>query len=712
MQNQIKSWCWVFLLVVVGWSNSQDVQANPSANTVCGVDVSYQSRCYRELKHLEQGCRKEPVICGQSFQSGKTPQLEAAKQRCLQLYRSQRRQWLESLCGVRLFSKPHTYCGVKGVEVAVACVQKALAAGQISPASRTGSLAKPVSTVPTLARRSGEPSRKTSSASAVSSVGVDQRNTTASTSSQPTESSQGSAVGQVKKVQPPSLDSSSTGSSFWLYALQFVTLGLVLLLLWRRQERSSLRPWEQRSRWSEVEENWVSPSDSENAAVARMETMLEQIELRLQVWEEQWREGQREHDPVVALQRMGDSIRGYYIQLAEVILEVQGRQPVSRVQRRLLESRDKMRWIFQAHRELPPLANAVERLQQELMLALQQILQQMGHVEGQQQIPEILSQGTFSVEEFLTRKAQDQAQRFLQNESLQSFSNIRNEYLQCVEQLYRSNLKGLLQPQEQEQTVAVLEQQQIFTNAYILGYLLQELPRQMVQYTRQSNRDRSGALVDQLLQFVDDELKTAGLEVFPVFEPSEFISSSARFLYLAHAGVRLLAQTDVILREAAPELLQARSQRDLPQVQESISVGESTAEYKSHAPEEATQGLVSVSVARPPLPIDNTAAYSQDLLADIDEVILAYSKQKEERNIANPDSDPPTAEVTTETRGYRVAVKEQLPAGPLPVFDATQGSQSPESPKVYHKITEEYGIGTHDSELPFPSSRHSSKEHP
>lgn len=702
-------------MAVCLWGGSQDVLANPNRATVCGVDVGYQPRCYRELKRLEQACRETPVICGQSFANGGTPQTETSKQHCLQMFRNQKKQWLESLCGVRLFSQPHTYCGQKGVEVAVACVGKHQAAGAIVP--------KRVLPPSGSASASGQTQRVSSATRGQKSVALvgslaktGQSSDSSSSKAATTDALPPVAVGQVKKVQPPTLEPSSSGSSFWLYAVQLLTLGLVLMLLWNRRDRQSVRPWEQRSRWSDVDESWSAPVEPDNTAMTRMETMLEQIELRLQVWEEQWREAQQEHEPTVALQRMGNAVHSYYCRLAEVIMAHQGRQPVSRVQRRVLESRDKMRWLFQAHREPPPLANAVERLQEELMASLQQILQQMGHIEGQQHIPEVLSQGSFSVNDFLTRKAADQAQRFLQNESLQSFSNIRTEYLQCVEQLYRSNLNMLLQPQEQEQTVAVLEQQQIFMASYILGYLLQELPRQMGLYSRQSKRDRSGALVDQLLQFIEEELHAAGLELFPVFDESEFISESARFLYLANAGVRLSSQPDVVLREASTELLQVRSPQPQPVVgRDAISVGESTAEYKSQvSEEEATKGLVSVTVARPPsrppLPLDNTAAYSQDLLRDIDEVIMSYGQKEKERSIANPDSDPPTVDITTEMRGHRVVGKEQLPAGPLPILDMTHASQSPDLPKGYNKITEEYGTALHDNELPYSLSRHSSKE--
>ncbi len=694
MEKQCKSWCWAWVLVGCWVLLPSLAQAQDKKRTVCGVDVSYQYRCYKELRKLKKACASKPVICGRTYEQGIAPSFKKAKQHCFYMYRKQRRRWREGLCGVRLFSRPTTYCGLKGVEVATACIKQGRkdqpAAGAV-PARPEPVLPAPaapaVRNTPVAPRASAPAPAATKSAPA------------------PVERKR-AATGQVRSVQPPTLESHSSGPSLWLYALQLLTLGLVLLMFWRRRERNS-RPWEQRSRWSDVEEDWVGLStEAENPQMSRMEVSLEQIELRLQVWEEQWREGQREHDPVVALQRWGESLRLYYIKLGESISESRGRMSVSRVQRRLLEARDKMRWLFQAHREPPPLSHMVEQLQEHLFATTATVLQNMGYIDGQEQIPQLLSQGEFSVDDFLNRKAEDQAGRFLQNEPLESFSSIRNEFLQCLEQLYRSNLQSLLTEESSEVSVAVMEQQQIYTEQYVLGFLLNGLPKAMEEYTRQSKRDRCGPLVDQLLQFIAEELTSAGLELFPLFQEDEFISTNARLMYVSRAGVRFVEQPSIVIREADPSLLQqSTGTASYSETAVSNVSGEATAEYVSQSPE--ADPAVPVSVIKPSGAEDHTAAYSQDLLRDIDEVIMSYdSPLAGDPNIANPDSDPPTAEVTTDLQGASsIRIQEEVPAGPLPTFEG-QGRQK----RVRAKITEEYGPLRHDSELPFPISSQAPKD--
>lgn len=686
MERQFKSWCWAWVLLGCWVLQPTTAQAEKTKRTVCGVDVSYQLRCYKELRKLEKACGETPVICGRTYKGDKTPSFKKSKQHCAYMHRKQRRRWREGLCGVRLFSRPKTYCGIKGVEVAVACVKQAQEKNQ--PAAG----AVPVRPAPERSAPTTPAARK-SPAPEASPASV-QKPAAPAASVAPVAKKQ-AAVGQVQTVQPPTLESSNSGSSFWLYALQLLTLGLVFLLFWRRKERSS-RPWEQRSRWSDVEEDWGLATETENSQMTRLEVSLEQIELRLQVWEEQWRDGQREHDPIVALQRWGESLRHYYAKLGESVAESRGRQTVSRVQRRLLEARDKMRWLFQAHREPPPLSHMVEKLQQELFETTDAVLASMGYKDGQEHIPQLLSQGEFSVDEFLNRKAEDQAQRFLTNDSLESFSSIRNEYLQCLEQLYRSNLQALLEDQESSESMAVMEQQQIYTEKYVLGFLLNDLPKMMEEYTRQSKRERCGPLVDQLLQFIAEELTSTGLELFPVFQAEEFISTNARLMYVERAGVRFVSQPSIVLRDADPALLQQTSGTDSYESAGANVSSEATAEYVSHSPE-VDDPAVGVAVAMPSAADAHTAAYSQDLLRDIDEVIMSYdSPVPGDPNIANPDSDPPTAEVTTDLQGASsIRVQEELPPGPLPGFEGQK------QPVGRAKITKEYGPLRHDSELPY-----------
>ncbi len=712
MQRQISTWFWVFLVLFLGLGTTGKAQARKH-RTLCGVDVSYQYRCWKELKRLVSACQSTPVICGRSYKNGTMPRSRSALRRCKQMYRSQRRRWREGLCGVRLFSRPHTYCGVRGVQVAIACIKKRNKG--MTPKPSVGEVHSKRTTRGSSARQA----RSVSASGVKRSVSTSSKVASGSVKKKP-------VVGQVQSSNPSAGGPSGQGSSFWIYVLQFLTLGLVLLLLFRRKEAFSSRSWEQRSsRMNDVESQWdMSMVHDNDTDLSRVETSLEQIELRLQVWEEQWREKSRSDDPIASLQPWAVAVHSYYCRIADVLAKGQGPQSLSDVQRRLLEGRDKLRWMFQAHREPLSQASAVEQLQIELLSSTDSLLKQTGYSEGEQKISALLSQGQFSVDEFLARKAEEQAQRFIEDEPLQSFSAIRNEFLQRLEQLYRSNLSELLEGEDQQSLVDNAEQNRIFLNDYILGFLLRDLPSKLEGYSHQSNRERSGALADQMIQFIEEELSHTGLELFPVFEKSEFMSVHAHFLYMARAGVRMVGQEEVVLREADPTLLEVRSQTDetepeAPSHEVLDDISQSTAEYSSQSPEMIMMDqMIGVAIAQPeslapPAPIhspldvpevqvegrlEQTAAYHEDLLDGIDEITMGEDAASQaEEHIGNPDSDPPTAEATTELN-INIA-PDKLPRGPLPAIDPTKNYVNAKQERA--KITREYGSMQHDSELPY-----------
>ena len=119
------------LFFLGGWVSH--AQANLA---VCGVDLRGNPRCHRELKRLVAGCKEQPVICGRSYQYGPLPNLEEVTQRCDLWHRSHRRKWVTGMCGIPLYSAPRTFCGRKGMEVAISCIRNVRAKQPEIPMTR------------------------------------------------------------------------------------------------------------------------------------------------------------------------------------------------------------------------------------------------------------------------------------------------------------------------------------------------------------------------------------------------------------------------------------------------------------------------------------------------------------------------------------------------------------------------------------------------
>ena len=232
------------------------------------------------------------------------------------------------------------------------------------------------------------------------------------------------------------------------------------------------------------------------------------------------------------------------------------------------------------------------------------------------------------------------------------------------------------------------------------------------------------ALSDLLLNFIEEERQGSGMELFPAMEESDFMSTHARFMYLSRAGVRMIEKPDLILREAHATLLEVYGQTESTEHELSNSdIVPTLAKYSSDA--DSAEQRVGVTLEQPDtsparshrnraragghdLPRE-TAAYSQDLLGDIDEITTSHGDSEETiQSIGTPDSDPPTAEATTDLQGH--VNPEDLPAGPLPTIDPAQNFASKGQRNT--KNTREYGsisnFPSHDSELPY--SLHPSKE--
>jgi hypothetical protein len=737
MQTKLERYIWI--TAVFGWICLPSISKAQRAQThsVCGIEV-LDANCRKQVKKLEQGCLADPRIANHSLKTGVLPKLGTAAKWYMQMYRDKDIRWLKGLCGVTLYSRPETSCGKQGLQVALACIRShrerlATESANQKMTSASDTVQDRKATVPqppNAYMRSG--SERAISPSAVQKIGVPHKEPASKAPKSP-------PVKSAVSVNETSAEAAHNSISIWFWLIQIAILILVLFLLWRFHQRSPssmrTRDWQNLGR----EDNLWEQVQIYTGAIGRIENALDQIELNMHLWKKKWQELKQQEEPLVSLQHWADALYAYYRQLAQQILVQRNKPSASHYQRQLLNARDNLAWLFESHRELPPRNAMIEKLRQKMLNKIDALLTQMGYAEDEQQMQKILAQGQFNVQEFIARKTTDQAQRFLQEQKLQSFINIRSEFLQCLEQLYRSNLELLRNTDIDKPAVSLVNQQQNYIEEYIMAFLLQELPMLMLDYTSQSSRECSGALSEQLFNFIVEELADAGLAITPAFDAQRSHSHCAKFQYLSKAGVVMIEQPTTILREPDVALLV----QDLAMSSHSKGIGNNiaqqeiaddseeqaniktpsgleiagitkTQEFKSvENIEDSLQGSLEsnreqhVSAAGSTLEFrQRSRSSSKDDLFEIisqtpDHVLDQSDVAHNSMNpniplISNPDSDPPNEQNITRSQ---VPPTEQLPPGPLPTFDMTAISPANNSPTdTKSKKTAEYAI-EHTSEF-------------
>lgn len=691
MQNRVLLTSIVLFIGLISWSRPAEVQAS---RTVCGVDVSRSSRCYRELRRLRKACDETPTICGVSYEST-SPDFAKAKARCARLRRRNRRRWARGLCGVRLFSPPKTYCGLRGVQVAVACIKRkrkdapapvSPAVGQVAPKAPApatpAAKQAPVSPAPRAAapalRRAAAPTKKRA------------------------------ALGSARLTTP----TRSSGTPFWMILLQLLTFVLVLFLLFRRSgSRGSQKEWYQAPSWDEMPaRSWDEPAPAEKGRnQERVLDSIQRMEDRVQRWQEQQEEQWSDFSsPLREMQAQADSLLDYYTKVAQQVVQssASGSEDESGYQKRLIDARGRLRWMFQAHRELPTQDSPVESLKAASWHRLQHLLEAFGHLGWEAELETHMANGQFSAADFIERKSEDQAMRFCAGEELQTFAALREEFLSCLETLYRANLKGIREACSAARPPLSDEQkEELFVEDYILDFLLDELPSLLQELTRRSHPTSSGALVDQFVCFIEEQLEEAGVELFPVLDDELTETIGARLLYLLHAGVRWQSG-QTVLRSPDSSVMSVEEETGEPSSVQVVT--KDIISEHSLTPESAPSlsGFADVQVA-----LDNGVRASWFDAPAKEGVFHVRNVPEPPFNdapsISHPDSDPPehTAEMTSASHPPAEGVgAEPLPTGPLPhIENITQHSVKaavmPE-PESQRQMTSEYGLFATESHSP------------
>lgn len=512
-----------------GWTPAQ--AQSSGTHTVCGVNIGSSTRCYRELRQLEQGCAQQPVICGHALKRRGLAPFSTLKRRCVRMWRRRDKKWVRSLCGVALYSRPKTFCGSKGIEVALACSKQALQKAGIDLAA--------------LPRPRPQPRQADPAPVARPVVGaLAPRAAVRPAPSKPTAPT----PAKTAQAKVGSTTVSWGGPVFWLFFLQFLTLGLVFVLFRGLQERRqrSLDPtdgldwdhttWSPESQWGNFDSRLGVPGQS---------SLSDEFEDVLDPKMKQW--GQRleskidtlRKTPLDDLEAQGHEIFDYYLHLAEGMVQHVAPNNGTPTQNRLLEVQKKIEWIFSAHREPHGPVALVADLRHSLQSTAQELLNEMGYLDVSDVIEQRLRRGTFTFDEFLERKRSDQVKAFINKEPLQNFGEVCREYLQRLDMLYQSNLDDIRELLNAPSSLPEEEQQMMYQLRFVEQFLMKDLPQRLEALSRQSSPAHVGALLDRLAQFVEDCLVEEGLELYPRPEEEELESHvHARIRFVRYAGVR------------------------------------------------------------------------------------------------------------------------------------------------------------------------------
>ncbi|MBK07885.1 MAG: hypothetical protein CL920_22120 [Deltaproteobacteria bacterium] len=530
------------ILLLFAFAFSISPQYAQAGREICGVDLSKSRRCWKELRRLRKACQDNPTIAGQRYTTQR-PNLLQAKRAYSRLRRINRRTWIKSLCGVALYSPPRSFCGAKGVEVAVRCISQHISTSPAPPVIR-----------------------QTQKTAAVTKQAPKPRQQLAAIAKQPApRAPSGILRERPKHTQPsPKVGQVQTQGSSWSFYLQLLTFLLVGFLLYRmREHKSSRKPWEQHEEWEQRPLTWEGPAFDQDKDLRDLESFQFVLNDAFEAFEKKW--AAHWTPPVrksmAQLQESADQMFEYYCILAKQIVQHSSEVSITHIHKQLLNANEKLSWIFRSHRE-PNASSFIEQFQEDSLSQLTALLDTSGYIDLEQMIQHMMASGRFSLEDYLTSKTEDQARLFFEGEPLQKFEDIQGEFLHHLERLYQSNLRAAKDVINMPTEVSKDEQERLYFENFILVYLMDWMPKQLQQITQQSNPSRVGALVDQLIVFTEQQLEKAQLELFPSIDPNIQESLLGRVLHLKQAGIRHKKDQTIILREPHPSLVPSE-QEDL-----------------------------------------------------------------------------------------------------------------------------------------------------
>ncbi len=633
--------------------------------SVCGVSLGRSRSCYREVRKLRKACRLHPVLLGNDYRTKPLPPLAVIKKSYIQLRRTNRRRWIKSLCGIPLYSHPKTFCGIKGVEVAYSCLQKSL-----PPQPRTASLAQ-------------APSTPSSSPKTTTTTKSSPKNNASSTTSQ--------TLIKIKKRSPHSGTAKSSSSSSWGWnILQIFTLLLVIFLFFQFKEGKQRRVWEDMDEDWKAKSQWDQPSVSLSSQEQKKETSSQEFQQfknsikadlakMRQVIEQELAQFQDIHSPMADLQKSADRLFDYYKKLAQKFIELSGVANETSTQLWLLDAQKNLRFAFASHREPDTIDSSFSAdLQQDLLNEIDKMLEDTSYIN----IEATLADGQFSAETYIERALLEQAALLIQGEKTKTFAEIQKDFLYHLEELYIFNFQQIQKVLKAPFNITEEEQKKLYQQRYIEQFLLKTFPQKLQAILRQSNPTHTGALLDQLLHFLWDELEKAGLEFFPEQPDSMKNDFVARVTYINEAGVRYRENNDIILRSPSGAIMATLSSQSNVEQPAVSSLTETT----THTDEASHP----TSTSNP----SNTASF--EIPTKNDDTFLEdefFSEQKELETVG--DYEHSKTIPTTSTTTHRQTHTKEFSSHSPEMHDEELPSLENNTPHP-DKTTQEYSIDKKD----------------
>jgi len=592
------------LLLTASTSLAQSKRRSKQKRTVCGIDVSYQYSCWKQLRKLRQACSQNMTICGHNYSKGRLPYYKSAKRLCRRARRRGLRRWRNGLCNLPLYSSIRSYCGKKAISVAAACIRQ----------KRKQSGEPQVAAVPPVAPKS-QPQAPSAAPTPQNDGGVAPKETPKKQAPVSKEPTKQPAVGGLTQKAP-----ASTGSN-WLYFLNILTLLLLFygfFLQNKQRERSSaFIDREQEPEWfmPSAKSEWgfslspEAPAQDEKSHMSNIDILTANMSGQML-------------SPMDELQLEADALSQYYLRLAKQVARISSQKYLNPKQQQVVDHKNKIQQLFYTYSATNHAELTVAKDQ--AMATLDSLLQQLGQSNLDEAVEKQMSTGQIDLETFFQNKQEDQAQLYLDGQPLDTFDDVRSQFLKHLEQFCRFNLEAVSKNACKPDAIPALEQEQIFYGTFVQRFLLSEFPEALQRIYKVTGEEES-QLMEQLIAFIEEQLFIAGINPYGSITRNELEGNFPKQLhYILHCEPKYSSDPEV-------------ENDDYPSYEDSVAV--------------YTRDIVSDSV---PSGQSNDAYVSASSTFAHTEAFQAISSSPGDSAINDPGSNPPESARTTES-AYPIA---------------------------------------------------------
>ncbi|MEM1008163.1 MAG: hypothetical protein AAGJ35_04085 [Myxococcota bacterium] len=506
-----------------------------AAPSICGVQIKRNRKCYKELRKLRQRCAQTPAICGKLYEVGPEPKLDIAIRRCKSLYRSARKQWVNGLCGSLLYSAPHTFCGRKGIEVAVACIQQA------RTHSNTSTEPIPLRIQPQSPKPSTKPPKTNPPSSTLNTpppvLSPTQQNQPEPLRDSADRVSPGSenrigALGSTDRPITAQVQADSTApyggtSTSWLHTLFLLAIFGLLLAQW-------FWPQNQAPRAHTLHGDSLTdpaPIESLNEVPSLYSTQDQHHQLLFalkHIHETTENMYQLIHSPT---QQKAEELTHYYSGLASAFLQKQQPPHATLYQNRILHAKEQLYSLFKRYSDTD---EHVFSLQKQCSQKIGQILHQMGFLDVPQKVEQTLKQGFFTFEEYLQRIEQDQAEEMRQGKSPLPYKKICEHFLVRLEAVYQTNMRTLQQDTIMPTSPSLEVQEHLYQDVFVRQLLANALPQMMLEWLQTHPPIAFQECCDLILKWIESQIHLAGFQLPSTQQPPAHAPITTRIQHFLH----------------------------------------------------------------------------------------------------------------------------------------------------------------------------------